>query len=78
MIIRNVAAALVAMLPLALPARGEYTLRIAMTASDIPTTTGMPNNGGLQGIEWAILGDHSGGSMHVRTLRQRYSSSRRP
>src|SRR5216684_3308425 len=32
---------------------------------------------GLQGIEWAILGDHSGGSMHVRTLRRRYSSSRR-
>jgi peptide/nickel transport system substrate-binding protein len=27
------------------PARGETTLRIAMTASDIPTTTGMPNNG---------------------------------
>src|SRR5215467_2436921 len=32
---------------------------------------------GLQGIEWVILGDHSGGSMHVRTLRRRYSSSRR-
>jgi peptide/nickel transport system substrate-binding protein len=27
------------------PARGEQMLRIAMTASDIPTTTGMPNNG---------------------------------
>src|SRR6202162_1059820 len=27
------------------PARSETTLRIAMTASDIPTTTGMPNNG---------------------------------
>src|SRR5882672_485348 len=27
------------------PAFGETTLRIAMTASDIPTTTGMPNNG---------------------------------
>src|SRR3979411_1946790 len=27
------------------PARGETTLRIAMTASDIPTTTVMPNNG---------------------------------
>ncbi len=27
------------------PARGEQVLRIAMTASDIPTTTGMPNNG---------------------------------
>ena len=33
---------------------------------------------GLQGIEWVILGDHSGGSMQVRTLRRRYSSSRRP
>lgn len=30
---------------LAGPAFGEQTLRIAMTASDIPTTTGMPNNG---------------------------------
>ena len=28
---------------------------------------------GLQGIEWVILGDHSGGSMQVRTLRRRYS-----
>src|ERR1700687_1836828 len=27
------------------PARAEDTLRIAMTATDIPTTTGMPNNG---------------------------------
>ena len=26
-------------------AHAETTLRIAMTASDIPTTTGMPNNG---------------------------------
>src|ERR1700730_16332554 len=33
---------------------------------------------GLQGIEWVILGDHSGGSMQVRTLRRRYSSSRSP
>jgi putative transposase len=33
---------------------------------------------GLQGIEWVILGDHSAGSMHVRTLRRRYSSSRSP
>jgi transposase len=33
---------------------------------------------GLQGIEWVILGDHSGGSMHERTLRRRYSSSRNP
>jgi ABC-type transport system substrate-binding protein len=27
------------------PASGQQILRIAMTASDIPTTTGMPNNG---------------------------------
>jgi peptide/nickel transport system substrate-binding protein len=27
------------------PAAAETSLRIAMTASDIPTTTGMPNNG---------------------------------
>jgi hypothetical protein len=27
------------------PATAENTLRIAMTASDIPTATGMPNNG---------------------------------
>src|SRR5271163_822674 len=27
------------------PANAETTLRIAMTASDIPSTTGMPNNG---------------------------------
>ena len=33
---------------------------------------------GLQGIEWVVLRDHSGGSMQVRTLRRRYSSSRSP
>src|ERR1700724_2373143 len=27
------------------PAMAETTLRIGMTAADIPTTTGMPNNG---------------------------------
>src|SRR5882724_10420542 len=27
------------------PARADGVLRIAMTATDIPTTTGMPNNG---------------------------------
>jgi ABC-type transport system substrate-binding protein len=45
MIVRNFAAALTAMVLSVLPARGEDALRIAMTASDIPTTTGMPNNG---------------------------------
>jgi peptide/nickel transport system substrate-binding protein len=39
------AAAAASCLVLTLPARGEDVLRIAMTASDIPTTTGMPNNG---------------------------------
>ncbi len=33
---------------------------------------------GLPGNEWVILADHSGGSMQVRTLRRRYSWSRRP
>src|SRR5271155_4375564 len=42
---RNLTAALAASLFFVLPARGESILRIAMTASDIPTTTGMPNNG---------------------------------
>jgi peptide/nickel transport system substrate-binding protein len=39
------AAAVAALFLLTLPARGEDVLRIAMTASDVPTTTGMPNNG---------------------------------
>src|SRR6201985_649978 len=38
------AAAVMAQLGLQ-PAQAETTLRIAMTASDIPTATGMPNNG---------------------------------
>src|SRR5271168_3223680 len=39
------AVAVASSLLLMLPARGAEVLRIAMTASDIPTTTGMPNNG---------------------------------
>src|SRR3984893_7393745 len=39
------ASALVALLWSQQPACAETTLRIAMTASDIPTTTGLPNNG---------------------------------
>jgi peptide/nickel transport system substrate-binding protein len=39
------AAAVASAMLLILPARGAEVLRIAMTASDIPTTTGMPNNG---------------------------------
>ena len=38
------AAALLAAL-VSYPAMAETTLRIAMTASDIPTATGLPNNG---------------------------------
>src|SRR5882672_8621049 len=45
MIFSRFAAAVASCLVLVLPARGEDMLRIAMTASDIPTTTGMPNNG---------------------------------
>src|SRR6202166_905745 len=39
------ASALVALLWSQQPVCAETTLRIAMTASDIPTTTGLPNNG---------------------------------
>jgi peptide/nickel transport system substrate-binding protein len=41
----RLAAALAGVLMLALPACAEEVLRIAMTASDIPTPTGAPNNG---------------------------------
>jgi pimeloyl-ACP methyl ester carboxylesterase len=36
------------------------------------------NLSGLQEIEWVVLGGHSTGSMHERTLRRRYSSSFSP
>jgi peptide/nickel transport system substrate-binding protein len=42
---RKLTTALAASLLLVLPARAADVLRIAMTASDIPTATGMPNNG---------------------------------
>ena len=49
------------------PANAETTLRIAMTASDIPTTTGLPNNGfegmrflGYPIFEGLVLWDLSG------------------
>jgi peptide/nickel transport system substrate-binding protein len=45
MIARSFAAGLTASLLLVLPAGAEDILRIAMTASDIPTSTGTPNNG---------------------------------
>ena len=50
------AAAAVSALLLILPAQGEEVLRIAMTASDIPTTTGMPNNG-FEGMRFLGLSD---------------------
>eukprot|EP01034_Spumella_vulgaris_P012169 gene12169-15492_t len=40
-----VAIAAASIVPLSAVQAQEKTLRIAMTASDIPTTTGMPNNG---------------------------------
>src|SRR5690348_17743033 len=42
---RLIAAALAGTVALTGSASAESVLRIAMTASDIPTTTGMPNNG---------------------------------
>jgi peptide/nickel transport system substrate-binding protein len=45
MIFSRFAATVASCLVLMLPAHGEDILRIGMTASDIPTTTGMPNNG---------------------------------
>jgi peptide/nickel transport system substrate-binding protein len=45
MTLTRYAAALAASLVLVLPARSDAVLRIAMTASDIPTATGTPNNG---------------------------------
>jgi peptide/nickel transport system substrate-binding protein len=60
------AAALMALLGLQ-PANAKTTLRIAMTASDIPTTTGLPNNGfegmrflGYPIFEGLVLWDLSG------------------
>jgi peptide/nickel transport system substrate-binding protein len=51
------AAAVAGCLAMALPAHGEDVLRIAMTASDIPTTTGLPNNGfeGLRFLGYPIF-----------------------
>ena len=42
---RNLLLATAAILIATHPAHAQKTLRIAMTASDVPTTTGMPNNG---------------------------------
>src|SRR5271168_3267184 len=45
MTVGKLAAALAASLFFIVPVQGEEMLRIAMTASDIPTATGAPNNG---------------------------------
>jgi peptide/nickel transport system substrate-binding protein len=69
------AAAAAGLALLILPARGEDVLRIAMTASDVPTTTGMPNNGfegmpflGFPIFEGLVLWDLSGAD-HLAGLR---------
>lgn len=52
-------------------ARAESTLRIAMTASDIPTATGLPNNGCFMGypiFEGLVLWDLTR-TDHLATLR---------
>jgi len=52
--LRAVAVAILACLgvsTIVLPAMAQGTLRIAMTASDVPTTTGVPNNG-FEGIRF--------------------------
>ncbi|HWX34659.1 MAG TPA: hypothetical protein VNZ53_45440, partial [Steroidobacteraceae bacterium] len=57
------------------PARSQGVLRIGMTASDVPTTTGMPNNGfegmrflGYPAFEGLVLWDLSR-SDRLATLR---------
>ena len=51
------ALALTGSIALSAPALSETMLRIAMTASDIPTATGMPNNGfeGMRFLGYPIL-----------------------
>ncbi len=43
--VRSLALSAAVLLVAAAPVRADKVLRIAMTAADIPTTTGMPNNG---------------------------------
>ncbi|MDO9442380.1 MAG: ABC transporter substrate-binding protein [Beijerinckiaceae bacterium] len=68
MISLRTAAALIAILAPALPARAETVLRMAMTLSDIPLTTGQPSQGGEGGratgttmyeglLRWHMPGD---------------------
>jgi peptide/nickel transport system substrate-binding protein len=57
MTLSRFAATIAGCLAAALPAHGEDVLRIAMTASDIPTTTGLPNNGfeGLRFLGYPVF-----------------------
>ena len=49
--LRLVALATTAMMGATAPAMAQGTLRIAMTATDVPTTTGVPNNG-FEGVRF--------------------------
>src|SRR6266851_5662969 len=51
------------------PAMAETTLRIAMTASDIPTATGLPNNGfeGMRFLGYRIFHLRHGVKFHDGT-----------
>ena len=73
-----VALAAASLLPLSAAQAQEKTLRIAMTASDIPTTTGMPNNGfegmrflGFPIFEGLVLFDLSKSDQLARLQRRR-------
>ena len=58
--------------------KGSFDLILAVHSTYYLGSPALFMNAGLQGFEWVILRDHSGGSMQVRTLRRRYSSSRSP
>jgi hypothetical protein len=58
-----------------LPGRSEDVLRIAMTASDIPTATGVPNNGfegyrflGLPPRSRGLTAGRAAGAANVRAF----------
>ncbi len=52
--LRLVALAATALMGATAPAMAQGTLRIAMTATDVPTTTGVPNNG-FEGVRFMGL-----------------------
>jgi peptide/nickel transport system substrate-binding protein len=55
------AAAMPLLVSLAAPVEAGGTLRIAMTASDVPTTTGAPDNG-FEGLRFLGYPVYEGGS----------------